>query len=156
MFGLYSRIAAAIALAVFLAGVYWKGHTSGAKSVQAEWDADVAQRTAQALTDSETARLRERGMAKDFSKVDHELQAAKTRRADADRRNAASVQRVENLLAELRTADPAGGTGRTDDPRDGIIGECSIALGKLDQEAGRLRDKVTALQKLSGIVRVKP
>lgn len=56
MFGLYSRIAAAIALAVFLAGVYWKGHTSGAKSVQAEWDADVAQRTAQALEASETAR----------------------------------------------------------------------------------------------------
>ena len=156
MFGLYSRIAAAIVLAVFLAGVYWKGHTSGYKARETIAQADDAARVADALQASETARLRERSMRVDFAKVDHELQAQKALRVAGDKRNADSVQRIENLLAELRASGDAGSASGTDDPRNGIIAECTGVVRQLDQEAGRLRDKIGALQKLSSIVRVKP
>jgi hypothetical protein len=37
---IYARLAAAIMLAAALAGLYWKGYTSGKKAVQAEWNAE--------------------------------------------------------------------------------------------------------------------
>jgi hypothetical protein len=156
MFGLYSKIAAAVMLAVFLAGVYWKGHTQGYKARDTIAQADDAARAADALQASETARLRERSMRVDFAKVDHELQAQKVLRAAGDKRNADSVQRIEALLADIRTNGDTGGASGTDDPRNGIIAECTGVVRQLDQEVRRLLDKVGALQKLSSIVRVKP
>ena len=156
MFGIWSRLIAAAVVAALLGGIYWRGHTSGYKARETIAQADDAARVADALQASETARLRERSMRVDFAKVDHELQAQKALRVAGDKRNADSVQRIENLLAELRTSGDTGSASGTDDPRNGIIAECTGVVRQLDQEAGRLRDKIGALQKLSSIVRVKP
>lgn len=154
---MYARIVAAIVIALAFAGTYWKGHTSGAKAVQTLWDADVAQRTAQALTESETRRLRERAMAKDFSKVDHELQAAKTRRSVDSKFVADQLQQLKAINDHLAATDPARDAGGIDgaDPRTAIIGECAAALATLDKAYGELVDKARAMQALSSVVRVK-
>ena len=63
---MWIRIAIAGVIAVFVAGVVWKfRHDSielGRAEVRAEWTADIAKRTAQALAASEAARQREKDL----------------------------------------------------------------------------------------------
>ena len=150
MFGLYSRIAAAIVLAMFLAGVYWKGHTSGAKSVQVLWDADVAQRTAQALEAEKAARARESELSTKVRKVSDAYSVA---RKNLDHLAAASSDGLRNL--EIILAAPAvassspvassGNHGAGGLERE-LLGNCAAALTELGKQADRLEAKVVGLQ----------
>ena len=86
MFSLYARIAAAALVAVFLAGTHWKAYRTGQDAITAEWQADIAARTAQALEASEAAR-----------KVEQELQG----KADAIRRTKnAEIQSLNVRVGE--------------------------------------------------------
>lgn len=158
MFGIYARIAAAIALALFLSGVYWKGHTSGAKSVQAEWDADVAQRTAQALEASETARKREQELSAKVRKVSDDYHAQKRATATVAAASALGLRNLEQQVTAARAASSsaASSSGDAADPRLDIIAECAAAYRLVDTKARELADQIRAMQALPGIVRVKP
>ena len=57
MFALLSpRVWIAVAVVIALAASHWKAYRTGQDAINAEWQADIAQRTAQALEASETAR----------------------------------------------------------------------------------------------------
>lgn len=155
MFGIYARIAAAIALALFLSGVYWKGHTSGAKSVQAEWDADVAQRTAQALEASETARKREQELSRQVEtqrgKYAEQIKNTRTVAAAAG----VGMRELQSALAGPAAAASASATARADDAARArvVVGACAqtvqglaALLDERNQQLVGLQDYVRAIQ----------
>ena len=155
MFGIYARIAAAIALALFLSGVYWKGHTSGAKSVQAEWDADVAQRTAQALEASEAARTREKELSRQVEtqrgKYAEQIKNTRTVAAAAG----VGMRELQSALAGPAAAASASATARSDDAARArvVVGACAqtvqglaALLDERNQQLVGLQDYVRAIQ----------
>lgn len=156
MFGIYARIAAAIALALFLSGVYWKGHTSGAKSVQAEWDADVAQRTAQALEASETARKREQELSRQVEtqrgKYAEQIKNTRTVAAAAG----VGMRELQSALAGPAAAASASATARADDAARArvVVGACAqtvqglaALLDERNQQLVGLQAYVSAISK---------
>ena len=156
MFGIYARIAAAIALALFLSGVYWKGHTSGAKSVQAEWDADVAQRTAQALEASETARKREQELSRQVEtqrgKYAEQIKNTRTVAAAAG----VGMRELQSALAGPAAAASASATARSDDAARArvVVGACAqtvqglaALLDERNQQLVGLQAYVSAISK---------
>lgn len=155
MFGLYSKIAAAIALAVFLAGVYWKGHTTGAKSVQVEWDLDVAQRTAQALEASEAARKVEQELSAKVGRIDRAYQDQKRATQHVASAAAVGMRELETAIATAPAASscPADTSGIAGtDPRPTIARECVRQLGALDEAYAKLADKARALQEVASVM----
>ena len=160
MFGLYSRIAAAIVLAVFLAGVYWKGHTSGAKSVQTAWDADVAARTAQALEASEAARKVEQELTAKVGKVDRAYQDQKRATATVAAAAADGLRNLEAILTAPNspasaTVASAGNHGAGSAERE-LLGSCAASLVGMGKEADRMALKVLTLQEYIKAIQPKP
>ncbi len=155
---LYVRLAAAAVLAVALAGTHWKAYTSGQKDIQARWDADITQRTAEALADSEKARAKEQTLQAENRRIANAYAAEKTRRAAADVAAADSLRRLESALAgNYRTPDdPAATSGVDDDPRDGIIAQCGSALVQLGAAHRGLVAQTKALQEYTARVCVRP
>lgn len=145
---MYAKAVAAIVIAVVLAGTHWRVYTRGQNDVQAEWDADVARRTSEALAASEKARAKEQELQTKARKIDVAYQAEKSRRAAADRVAADSLQRLESALAGNNRSpeDSAAASGTDGDPRDGIIAECATALVQLDQAHRGLVAQTKALQ----------
>jgi hypothetical protein len=81
---IYARLAAAIMLAAALAGLYWRGYTSGKKSVQAEWNAER-------LATAENTRL----LLMANAKTTGDLQAK------ADKERASKNAQINSLNLEL-------------------------------------------------------
>ena len=147
---MYTRIAALVVLLLAFAAAGWKGYALGERHVQAQWDADIAQRTAQALAASEAARKREQ-----------DLNAAV---ADARGKYAKSVQNVhvvaaaaadglrnlETILAAPATASSSAvassGTNGAGGLERQLLGQCAKALAGMGAEADRLAAKIVALQ----------
>lgn len=148
MFGLYGKIATAIVAAVFLAGVYWKGHTSGAKSVQAEWDADIAQRTAAALEASEAARKREQELSRQVEvtrgKYAEQIKATRTV-ADAA---GVGMRDLQAALAGPAAAASASATVRTDDASRAriVVGACAREVQGMAALLDEREQQLIALQ----------
>ena len=74
---MYTRIVAALVLAAALSAGAWKAYSMGKASVQTEWDADVAQRTAQALEAEKAARAKEQELQTKVGRVDRAYQDQK-------------------------------------------------------------------------------
>lgn len=104
VFGLYARVAAAAVIAVALAAGAWRCYSAGKAAVRAEWQADIAERTAQALAASETNRLRERAMQRT---KDEAINAAE-KRATIFRRDADAVAVERNGLRDDLAASRSG------------------------------------------------
>lgn len=158
MFGIYARIAAAIALALFLSGVYWKGHTSGAKSVQAEWDADVAQRTAQALEASETARKREQELSRQVEtqrgKYAEQIKNTRTVAAAAG----VGMRELQSALAGPAAAASASATARSDDAARArvVVGACAQTVQGLAALLDERNQQLVGLQDYVRAIRANP
>lgn len=158
MFGIYARIAAAIALALFLSGVYWKGHTSGAKSVQAEWDADVAQRTAQALEASETARKREQELSRQVEtqrgKYAEQIKNTRTVAAAAG----VGMRELQSALAGPAAAASASATARSDDAARArvVVGACAQTVQGLAALLDERNQQLVGLQEYVRAIRANP
>lgn len=142
MFGLYSRIAAAIVLAMFLAGVYWKGHTSGAKSVQVLWDADIAQRTAQALEAEKAARARESELQSKVGRIDRAYQDQKRATATVTAAAADGLRNLETILAApaVASSSPVSPPAEIMEPEDLSESYSAIVLRLLQSWVNRLTD----------------
>ena len=158
MFGIYARIAAAIALALFLSGVYWKGHTSGAKSVQAEWDADIAQRTAQALEASETARKREQELSRQVEtqrgKYAEQIKNTRTVAAAAG----VGMRELQSALAGPAAAASASATARSDDAARArvVVGACAQTVQGLAALLDERNQQLVGLQDYVRAIRANP
>ena len=125
MFSLYARLAAAAVVAVFLAASHWKAYRTGQDAITAEWQADIAQRTAQALEASEAAR-----------KVEQEL----SRQVETERRKYA--QQLKNT----RTVAAAAGIGMRDlqQALAGPVAAASASATARADDAARARIVVSA------------
>lgn len=147
---MYARIVAAIVIALAFAGTYWKGHTSGAKAVQTLWDADVAQRTAQALQAEIAARKKEQELQ---SKVRSVSDAYRTARENTNHLAAAASDGLRNLETILSApaiassgATASGGNHGAGSVERELLGSCAATLARMGQEADRMALKVVTLQ----------
>jgi hypothetical protein len=142
------RLLIALAIAGVLAATHLTAYRSGRAAVRVLWDADVAQRTAEALKASEKARQVEQELSRKVRNVTTSYHAA---RANTDHVAAAAAVGMRNLQSLLTkpsaaASDPAPAAGADDDPRNGILAECAGSLVRLDKEARRLADQTIALQ----------
>lgn len=160
MFALLSpRLWAAIVFAGILAASHFGAYRSGKATVRAEWDRDIAERTAQALEAEKAARAKEQAwnaaIADARGKYAKQVQATGVVVA-ATAIGMRELERQLNLAAVAGAASPhiPGIDGA--DPRPAIVGECARQLSALDEAYRKLADKARALQAESGIVRVKP
>jgi hypothetical protein len=115
MFSLYARIAAAALMAVFLAGTHWKAYKTGQDAITAEWRADIAARTAQALEASEAARKVEQELTRQVEtergKYAQQLKNTRTVAAAAG----VGMRELQAALAGPAAAASASATARADD-----------------------------------------
>jgi hypothetical protein len=160
MFSLYSKLAAAIVLALFLAGLYWRGHTQGYKARDAIAQVEEAQRTAQALEASEAARKVEQELSAKVRKVSNDYRTA---RKNLDHLAAASSDGLRNLEAILTApaAASSGAVASTGDHGAGgvereLLGQCAAALAGMGKEADRLAGKVLTLQAYVKAIQPQP
>jgi hypothetical protein len=147
MFGLYSKIAVAAAIALALAAGYWKAYTSGKQAVQLEWDAATAQATAAALAAEQAARAKEQelqGKADAIRRTKNaEIQSLSLRVDEYARRlqNRPDRPSSDNLPTPAGTgASTSGCTGAGLFRRDGEF------LTGLAADADRLRIALSACQ----------
>ena len=155
LLGLLSpRVWAAVALAIALAGTHWRAYTSGKRTVQTQWTADTALRTAAALVAEQSERAKEQANNLKNRKIANDYAAEKTRRVAADVLAADSLRQLTAALAAGHQAstDTAAPAGADDDPRDGIIAECASALVEVDAAARRVASQVVALQSYAASV----
>lgn len=154
---MYAKAVAAIVIALALAALFWKGVTVGEKRVQAEWDADVARRTSEALAASEQARAKEQELQTKARKIDVAYQAEKSRRAAADAAFAGLRDQLTAALDRAASEDPKPPNGVDGaDPRPAIAGECLGQLVALESAYGGLVSKARALQDFTRDVCVTP
>jgi hypothetical protein len=155
MFSLYSKLAAAIVLALFLAGLYWRGHTQGYKARDAIAQVEEAQRTAQALEASEAARKVEQELSAKVGRIDRAYQDQKRATQHVAAAVAVGMRELETALATAPAASscPADTSGIAGtDPRPTIARECARQLGALDEAYGKLADKARALQEVASVM----
>lgn len=145
-----------LALAALLAFTHAFVYRAGRAAVRAQWDADIAVRTTDALVAEHAARAKEQDLIAKNQKVTNDYNAEKKRRA-ADA--AVSAGRVRDLEAAL--ADPAGTSAATEpgnygDPRSAIIAQCAGTVAVLDDAVKRLAGQTTALQRYIGEMLIAP
>lgn len=158
MFALLSpRVWIAVAVVIALAASHWKAYRTGQDAINAEWQADIAQRTAQALEASETARKVEQELSAKVRKVSDDYHAQKRATATVAAASALGLRNLEQQITAARAASSsaASSSGDAADPRLDIIAECAAAYRLVDTKARELADQIRAMQALPGIVRVK-
>ena len=155
MFGIsYLRIAAVLAVVIAIAGAAWKLHhtgvVSGRAEIQAQWDADIALRTAAVLKASEAARAKEQVLQTKVAKVSNDY--AKSQKAHAVA-VAATNDELRQLQAVLARPDQSGtdSTASTVDHGTGglvreLLGQCAETVVQLEVTDDRLEGKTVSLQ----------
>ena len=150
MFGLYSRIAVGIAIAVLLSAGAWKAYSMGYKARDAIAQVEEAQRTAQALEASEKARKVEQELQTKIGKIDRAYQNQKRATASAVAAASVGVRDFETVLAAPATASsdaaPSCGTNGGGSIERELLGKCAAALAGMGAEADRLAGRVLGLQ----------
>jgi len=140
----------AAALAALLLATGFTAHRAGRAAVRAEWDSDIAQRTAAALEAERQARAREQELQTKVRKASDAYQAEKTRRAAADRRLDDGLRQFQTILAAPDPASPSSAPSSGNHGTGGLEREllqsCGAALAELGKTADRLEGKVVALQ----------
>lgn len=160
MFSLYTRLAAIAVAATFLAGTHWKAYSSGKAAIRLEWQADVAQRTAEALQASERARKKEQELSAKVGRVDRAYQDQKRATQHVARAAADGLRNLEAILSATAVASSSavatsGNHGAGGLERE-LLGNCAAALAELGKTADRLENKVVALQAYILATRANP
>ena len=154
-FSLIARLVALALLAAVIAGAAWKlrhgGVVAGRAEVQAQWDADKAQRMAAALAASEAARAKEAALRAQRDKVEADYAKARKNAASAAASAGAELERLRDQIARGAASAPRGGASAAavgvDGTRAGdLLGACAGALSEMARDADRIAGKLTALQ----------
>lgn len=145
------RALAWIALAVALAASHGFAYKTGRAIVRAEWDKDIAERTALALKAEQDARAKEQALQAAKQKVEVNYAAQK-------KRDAVALSNAQSELDQLRvtlsavssaTSQDTGTTARADGAgrlERELLGHCAQSLTELAREADRLETKLVGLQ----------
>jgi hypothetical protein len=145
------RLWLAICLALILASSHLFAWKSGRAAVRADWDRDIAERTAQALKAEQDARAKEQALQTAKQKVEVNYAAQK-------KRDAVALSHAQSELDQLRvtlsavsssTGQDTGTTARTDGAgrlERELLGNCAQSLTDLAREADRLETKLVGLQ----------
>jgi len=152
MFALFSpRLWLAVALAVALAASHGFAYKTGKGVVRADWDRDIAERTAAALKAEQDARAKESALVAAKQKVEVQYAAQKKRDAVAI---AGAQSELDGLRNALAARDSQAGTNTT--PIAGIdgaprlerqlLGQCATALTQLAETADGLETRIVGLQ----------
>ena len=156
MFALLSpRVWIAVAVVIALAASHWKAYRTGQDAINAEWQADIAQRTAQALEASETARKREQELSRQVEtqrgKYAEQIKNTRTVAAAAG----VGMRELQSALAGPAAAASASATARADDAARArvVVGACAqtvqglaALLDERNQQLVGLQDYVRAIQ----------
>ena len=144
------RVWLAIGLAVLLAASHFGAWKAGRAGVRAEWDRDIAERTAQALAASEAARAKEQALQAENTRI-RSTYAKEAARAQTD--HAAAVADLDSLLHATGTprsqagADPAPAAGADDAARArNLLGQCAVSITALAEAADTIEARLTGLQ----------
>lgn len=144
------RIWLAIGLALLLAVSHFGAWKAGRATVRADWDRDIAERTAQALADSEAARAREQALQAEANRI-RTTYAKEAARAQAD--HSAAIADLDSLLHATGTtrsqaaADPAPTAGADDAARARhLLGQCAVSITALAEAADTIEARLTGLQ----------
>lgn len=147
---MYFRIAAALIVAVFLAGTHWKAYTKGQDAITAEWDKDIAQRTAAALEASEKARKVEQELSAKVRKVSDDFQNQKRATQHVAAAVAVGMRELETALTAPAAASSDAVATTRDHGTGGLerelLGHCARTVQAMAGEAQRLQGKVVSLQ----------
>ena len=152
MFALLNfRALAWIALAVALAISHGMAYKTGRANVRAEWDKDIAERTAQALKAEQDARAKEQALQTAKQKVEVNYAAQKKRDAVALSNAQSELDQLRVTLAAVSssTGQDTSPTARTDGAgrlERELLGHCAQSLTDLAREADRLETKLVGLQ----------
>ena len=143
---------AAIGVAMLMYGAWqWRhgGYVKGKAEVQALWDVDIAARTAKQLATEQANRAKEQDLNNIIGGLKNEITVNQAQRDIARAANADSLRKLKAALDSQRSEARADSTStsRADDPRDVIVYQCAGAIVTVDEDAKRLTDKVTGLQK---------
>jgi hypothetical protein len=120
-FSIYAKLAIALAVAVFIAGVSWKLHHSGIVAgraeVQARWDKDIAERTTAALAAEQAARAKETALQVGADKLrrtkDAEITGLAVRVGELNKRLSNRADRPADSPAGAASSAGPGATGCT-------------------------------------------
>jgi hypothetical protein len=127
MFGIYSRLAVGIAIAVALSAGAWKAYSMGYKARDAIAQVEEAQRTAQALEASEAARKVEQELTRQVEtergKYAQQLKNTRTVATAAG----VGMRELQTALAGPVAAASASATARADDAARAriVVGACA-------------------------------
>ncbi len=152
MFALLNfRALAWIALAVALAISHGMAYKTGRAMVRAEWDKDIAERTAFALKAEQDARAKEQALQTAKQKVEVNYAAQKKRDAVALSNAQSELDQLRVTLAAVSssTGQDTSPTARTDGAgrlERELLGHCAQSLTDLAREADRLETKLVGLQ----------
>jgi len=145
----YLGAAKAALVAAVLLGLFALGVRVGAGRVQAEWDAEKAQRLADALQASQEARRLESRRATNVQEAqDHARKIASAARADAVGARD-ELERLRGALADRdRAAQAPGAECRVDAGavERQLLGACAATLEGLAREADQDRGRLIELQ----------
>lgn len=144
------RVIGAVLVILLLAMAGRWCYVKGAKGVQAEWDADQAQRTAQALAASEAARATEQALQTQVGRIDRAYQDQKRATDHVARAAADGLRNLEAILTAPAVASSgavaaSGNHGAGSTERE-LLGSCAAALAGMGKEADRMALKVLTLQ----------
>ena len=152
MFALLNfRALAWIALAVALAISHGMAYKTGRAMVRAEWDKDIAERTAFALKAEQDARAKEQALQTAKQKVEVNYAAQKKRDAVALSNAQSELDQLRVTLAAVSSSagQDTSPTARTDGAgrlERELLGHCAQSLTDLAREADRLETKLVGLQ----------
>lgn len=150
------RLLIALAIAAALATSHFTGYRSGKATIRAEWQADVAARTAQALEASERARVKEQELSRQVEtergKYAQQLKNTRTVAAAAG----VGMRDLQQALAGPVAAASASATARADDASRARI-VVSACAREVQGMAALLDEREQQLVALQAYVRtIKP
>lgn len=143
---MYFRIAAAVALAIFLAGTHWKAYHMGGANTRADFAEYKAQRSAESFKASEAARVKENTLNLSNERIRRDLAKEKAARAADAAIAAGRLRDFQSALDSSTSQDSATGPGADGDPRPQILAQCAGQLIALDRAVKRLAGQTIALQ----------
>ena len=147
----------ALVLAGLLAATHYGSYRVGRALVAGAWAQEREQHAQQVIAAMEKASQEQAELQRRVSDVDKKLQAEKSRRVDADRLAASSLQRLNAALDGAskggNTASPSG----ANDPSAAIARECAGVVEKMDRAYRSLASQTSALQGYTaGVCVVQP
>lgn len=142
------RLLIALAIAAALATSHFTAYRSGKATIRAEWQADVAARTAQALEASERARVKEQELSRQVEtergKYAQQLKNTRTVAAAAG----VGMRDLQQALAGPAAAASASATARADDASRAriVVGACAREVQGMAALLDEREQQLIALQ----------